>query len=297
MSQLAKMEVFVTVAKAGSFAGAAKSLNLTPSAVSKAISRLEQHLRCQLFRRTTRALALTHDGQALFERAVRAVDDLHDAEAFIREGQRVPHGQLRVSMPVVFGATHVAPLIPEFTRQYPDVQIETHSTDGFSSLVDDGFDILIRTGHLQDSNLIARTLLNTRFMTCASPHYVQEHGAPEHPDELLQHDCCRYVFPSTGRIFKWPFMVDGRARQQEVQGRLLFSNAAAMIQAATSGGGLVHLQDYMLAPFVHSGKLVEVLRDFSHDGGPVSAVYPRHKHLSANVRVFVDFLRERIYQG
>ena len=289
MDKLTGIDIFVHAARIGSFVGAAQHLGLTSSAVSKAITRLEQRLNAQLFQRTTRALHLTEEGQLLFNSAGHAVEQLETAQSLILAAKKEPRGTLRVSVPVLFGATHIAPHLNAFNTQFPYVTVELHSTDEISNLVEDGFDVLIRTGELQDSNMVARELLSTRFMTCASPVYLDKFGTPNHPNDLSKHNCSRYMFPTTRRLFDWPFLIDDVHESIAVTGSNLFTNASAMINSVVEGGGIVHLQDYMLKPLIQQGKLIQILEQYACDGGPISAVYFRHSNLAPKIRAFVDF--------
>lgn len=282
--------LFVRAAEAGSFVGAAIGLGLTPSAVSKAVGRLEAKLGIQLFRRTTRALNLTQDGRALFERCRGPLADIEAAQEFLKTRLARPRGLLRVSVPVVFGYRVVAPLLPGFTALHPDVEVEMVSTDQFADLVADRVDVVVRTGRLADAGLVARKLLDTRFMTCASPGYIAEHGEPAAPRQLGRHRCLRFVFPETGRTFAWPFDVGGERIAVPPKGPLAFTNADALIAAAEAGGGLTHMQSYMLAHSVRSGRLIPVLEPFQADGGPISAVWMPNRLLSPTIRAFVEYL-------
>lgn len=292
MDHLGGIGFFVKAAEAGSFAGAAKGLGVTPSAVSKAVSRLEDRLGVQLFRRSTRSIDLTDDGRAFFERARTGLSEIEAAEAFLLERRAEPVGRLRVSAPVVFAHRIVAPLLPEFCARNPKLDVEMHSTDGLSDLIEDGFDVLIRTRALPDSALVARKLIDTRFVTAAAPDYLARAGTPETLEDLADRACTAYVFPTTRRRFAWPFERDGETVTVDPRGGPSFTNADAMIAACEAGGGIVHLQDYMLAPSIAAGRLVPILEQFTGDGGPVSAVYLATRHLSPNVRSFVDFLAD-----
>ncbi|MEM9764532.1 MAG: LysR family transcriptional regulator [Pseudomonadota bacterium] len=294
MDHLGGIGFFVRAAEAGSFAEAARRLGVTPSAVSKAVSRLEDRLGVVLFRRSTRAVELTEDGRAFFERARGGLSEIEQAEAFLLDRRAAPRGRLRVSMPVAFGHLVVAPMLPGFCARYPDVEVETHSTDGFSDLVEDGFDVLIRTGRLTDSALMARKLCETRFVTAAAPAYLAAHGALETLEALSGHVMLAYVFPTTRRVFDWPFERDGARVTVAPRNGPAFTNADAMIATAEAGGGLVHLQDYMLAPSLARGTLKPVLTSAVADGGPISAVYLPNRHLSPKVRAFIDMLQEAI---
>ena len=294
MDKLTGIDIFVHAAKTGSFVGAARHLGLTPSAVSKAITRLEMRLNTQLFHRTTRALRLTEEGNLLLDNATNAVEQLEAAQDMLLNVKSEPVGKLRVSMPVVFGEKHIAPHLGEFVSLYPQIVVELHSTDTMSNLVDDGFDVLIRTGELEDSNMISKKLVDTRFITCAAPSYLQDMGIPSAPSELKHHNCCRFVFPETGRVFDWPFYVEHSRISMAISGHQLFTNASAMINSAISGAGIIHLQDYMLQPYVDEGKLIPILKEYSCDGGPISMVFHRHKHLAPKTRAFVDFIFKKL---
>ncbi len=241
-------------------------MGVTPSAVSKAVSRLEDRLRVQLFRRSTRSIDLTDDGRAFFERARAGLSEIEAAEAFLLERRAEPLGRLRVSAPVVFAHRIVAPLLPEFCALYPKLDIEMHSTDGLSDLIEDGFDVLIRTRALPDSTLVARKLIDTRFVTAAAPDYLARAGTPRTLDDLAGHACTAYVFPTTRRRFAWPFEMDGKTVTIEPTGGPSFTNADAMIAACEGGAGIVHLQDYMLRPSIAAGRLVPILQDRAGDG-------------------------------
>ena len=294
MDQLGGIGIFVKAAESGSFAGAARSLGMTPSAVSKAVSRLETRLGVQLFRRSTRAVDLTDDGRAFFDRVSAGLAEIQTAEAFLMQRREEPMGRLRVSAPVVFAHRVLAPHIPEFCARYPRLELEVHSTDGLSDLIDDGFDVLIRTGEFPDSGLFARKLVDSRFVTAAAPGYLAKHGTPVRPDELETHSCTAYVFPSSRRRFAWPFLVDGKNVTIDPGGGAAFTNADAMISACEAGAGILHLQDYMLGPSIAAGRLVPILQIYAADGGPVSAVYLATRHLSPNVRGFVDFFAAQL---
>lgn len=293
MDHLGGIGFFVRAAEAGSFAAASKALGVTPSAVSKAVSRLEDRLDTQLFRRSTRAIDLTDDGRAFFERARAGLSEIEAAEAFLLDRRATPRGRLRISAPVVFAHRRVAPHLAAFRTRYPDLEVELHATDGLSDLVEDGFDVLIRTRALPDSGLLARKLIDTRFVTAAAPAYLTRAGIPTTPNDLTGHDCLAYVFPTTRRRFAWPFDVDGTTTAfRPTASALSFTNADAMIAAAEAGCGILHLQDYMVAPSLAAGRLRRVLKPYAGDGGPVSAVYLASKHLSPRVRAFVDFMVE-----
>jgi LysR family transcriptional regulator, regulator for bpeEF and oprC len=283
--------MFVRAGTAGSFAAAARAAGVTPSAVSKAVSRLEAHLRVRLFDRTTHAIRLTPDGRAYYERCRAALETIGQAEdLLLGRADAAPSGRLRVSASTPFARIALAPILPAFVAAFPDVSVELVATDRMSELVEDGFDVAIRTGELDDSGLVVRKLIDSRMVAAAAPAYLVQRGAPKHPRELSRHERLAFIFPQTGRTFPWHFMVDGKDVQVAPAERLAFNDAGAMIAAAEAGGGVVFLQDYILAKSMTEGRLVEVLCDFSADGGPVSAVWLPTKQLSPKIRAFVDTL-------
>lgn len=293
MSRLGGIELLVLSVDHGSFAGAARASGMTSSAVSKAVSRLEVRLGTQLLRRTTRSLAMTADGHAFVSRAREGLERIAEAEALLSERTEAPRGKLRVSAPVVFGHRILGPWLPSFAARYPDVALDIHCSDRLVDLVEDGFDISIRTGRLDTHGLVARRLLQTRFVTAASPAYLDARGCPQHPDELEHHHCTAFVFPSTQRVFAWPFDIEDE-RMQVIPSGVCFNHADTMIAACEAGLGLVHLQDYLLAPSLSAGRLVPVLGNYAADGGPVSLVYLPSRHLAPRVRAFIDALAEHL---
>jgi DNA-binding transcriptional LysR family regulator len=294
MKHLDGIAMFVRAVEAGSFVAAARELGLTASAVGKAVGRLEDALGLQLLRRSTRSLETTEDGRALYERCRGPLGEIASAESFLMDRREKPRGRLKVSSSVAFAAFVLSPMLPDFAAANPEVEIEIVATDRFADLVDEGIDVAIRTGMLEDFALIARKLIDTRFMTCAAPSYLTRRGRPERLTDLAEHECLGFVLPRSGRVFAWPFQSDATPVFHEPNARLRFDHADSMIAAAIAGGGLVHLQDYMLRRFVEDGRLVEVLESHAADGGPVSAVYLPNRHLSPKVRAFAAFLASRL---
>ncbi|MBX9649909.1 MAG: LysR family transcriptional regulator [Xanthobacteraceae bacterium] len=294
MDQLYGINLFVSAAERGAFALAARDLGITPSAVSKAVARLEERLGIRLFRRTTRAIALTDDGLIFFERCRSALSDIKAAEDALLHRAERPRGLLRVSVPIAFGTRLIAPLLPEFLERYREVDLEILSSDRTSDLVEDGLDCAIRTGALQDSTLIARKLMDTRFIACAAPSYLKSHGEPTSVGDLAGHRTLRFIMPSSNRPFVWPFLVNGKPFAFTPPAHATFNNVDTMIGAAEAGAGILLKQDYMLANSLAAGRLTPVLEPFTADGGPVSIVYLPSRHLSPKLRVFVDHLVSKL---
>jgi DNA-binding transcriptional LysR family regulator len=292
MDRLAALEAFVRVAECGSFSKAADRLHSSKSVVSRQVSALETELGARLLHRTTRALTLTEAGRSYFERAARILADLAEASASVGQLQAAPRGRLRVSAPMSFGYLHLAPALPDFLDRYPDVELELVMNDRSVDLVDEGFDMAVRIGTLEDSSLVARKLAPMRRTVFASPAYLQARGTPASPDDLRAHECLCYS--NLGLSQEWRFVrPDGRPWPVEVHGRLHANNGDALRAAALRGFGLAVLPSFFVGRDLQSGALVSVLEEFMPQDSALYAVYPHARHLSPKVRAFVDFLAER----
>lgn len=286
--------VFVAVVEAGSFAVAAQRLAVTRSAVAKTIARLEQRLKVRLFNRTTRKQSLTENGHAYYERCVRALAELEAAEECIESGRNQPTGRLRVTMPVLFGRSCVAPILLALSERYANLQLDMSFNDRVVDLVEEGFDLAIRVGALPDSSqLVARRLGMQRVGICAAPAYLDRHGRPSHPNELSGH--WRLAYLTAGRATPWRFHgEDGEVVLPQVKTRLGFDDLQAIADAAIAGAGLAWLPCWMMAPELKTGRLELVV---SHDrvpGTEIHALWPRMTHLPMKVRVAVDALVSEI---
>lgn len=293
MDRLHSMEVFRRVAEEGGFSAAGRSLGLSKSVVSKQVQALEQHLGVRLLNRTTRRLSLTEAGQRYFERCVAILDELHDAERAVTELTANPRGKLRINVPVSFGLLHLAPLLPEFLGRYPDLEVDVTLNDRFVDLVDEGFDAAVRIARLEDSSLIARRLAPCTGWVCAAPGYLARHGTPRDPEELARHNCLIYAYArQTG---EWRFTDGtGRERRVPVHGNLRANNGEVLLEAACQGQGVVLMPDFIAYRAVLDGRLQRILTDYAAMDINVYAVYPYTRHVSAKVRVFVDFLAEKL---
>jgi len=289
MDTLTSMELFVKAVETGSFSATARSMNLTPSAVSKQISRLEDRLGARLFNRTTRQLAATGEGRAYYERCQQILADIQEAEAAVAELNTEPRGALRVNMPVVFGRRHIVPILGEFLERYPYVSMELSMSDQFVDPIAEGADMLIRVGELKDSSLIARKLAEARRVVAAAPAYWKKNGTPQKPEELRAHNCLTYSYLSSGNTWR---MTDLKGKEHVIQakGNLASNNGEALLEAAAGGLGVVNLPTWMVGPDLESGRLTEVLADYAQPEPSVHVIYPPGRHLSAKVRAFVDFL-------
>jgi DNA-binding transcriptional LysR family regulator len=281
--------MFVAVMEAGSFARAAERMRTSPGQASKLISRLETDLGVRLLNRTTRALAATEAGQAYFERMRLLLADFDAVEEAVRNASGTPRGRLRVTAPVSFGAIQLAPVLVDFARQFPQIELDVSFSDRVVSLVDEGFDVAIRIGSPADSSLIARHLCEARIVVCASQAYLQEHQVPSVPSDLKSHDCI--IDTNFREPGVWAFReTDGMDTLVEVTGRLRFSNAEVALTAAEAGLGIARAPSFIAGPRFRDNRLVPLLGKFEAKPLAIYAIYPPGRHLAIKVRVFVDFL-------
>lgn len=294
--QLGNIEQFCKAAETGSFTGAAEMLGLTPAAVSRSISRLEQRLGVRLFLRTTRAVKLTSEGELYWKECRLALEQIVEAERAITGAQTVPSGPLRISVSAAYGTFRLLPLMPAFTTLYPQVDIEISISDKIIDFVDEGFDVAIRLGIPQDSRLVAFKLEDAMLGVFATPTYVAKKGAPQGIDDLDHHDCIQYVSPNTGRPLQWLFTDErGTAIEQPITSRMrVLNDALGAVAWVNAGGGLYQTYRFAVGDALRRGELVEVLPQYGGRSRPFSILYPQNRHLSARVRAFVEFLRSAV---
>lgn len=290
MDTLTAMKVFCSVVENDSLAGASRTLNVSPSVVSKQLSGLEDRLGVRLLNRTTRRVSLTEVGSAYYERCKRILADVDEAEIAVSQAHSAPRGLLKVTAPTTFAHRHVAPHLPEFLDRYPEVEVQLLVNDRVVDLVDEGIDLAIRIAQLKDSSLIARKLAVNHRMIVASPDYVKKWGSPETPDQLNDHSLITYA--PGNPINDWHFMVDNQQKILRAKGTLAMNNGDSVLQTVLAGGGLAMLAAFMAGEHVKTGKLVTLLDDYVREDVPIYAVYPSGRHLSPKVRAFVDFLVE-----
>ena len=280
------------VVEAQGFSAAAPGLGLTPSAVSKLITRLESRLGVRLLQRTTRAVHLTTDGEAFYEQAQRIVGEIAALEAELTDRRGTPQGLLRVTTSLAFSTHQLAPVIGEFLGRYPDVQLELIPTDRVVDLVEEGVDLAVRLGRLADSSFMARKIGDDVRLVCAAPAYLARHGTPQRPDELRRHSCIlNRDRTDQGR---WPFRIDGQIREVEVGCRIAIGDGEGQLRLALQGLGIVRLTRLTVAGAIRSGELVSLLKEFSaEEPVPIHVVYPHRRHLAPKVTAFVDFIRAK----
>jgi DNA-binding transcriptional LysR family regulator len=291
----AEFTALVTAVERGGFTAAARQLGVTPSAMSKTITRLENRLGVRLLNRTTRQLALTPEGEAFFVRGQRILAEMNDAEQEVTRFRSTPSGLLRMHTLVAFGLHQLSPVLPEFLQRYPEIQVELTVHDRLVDLISEGGDIAVRTGLLPDSTMVARRICDTERIICAAPAYLRRRGTPKTPDDLLNHDCL-YV-SGQPQLRQWPFN-DPRERDGvrtiEVSGRFSADNAESVLQQALQGVGIVRLGEMVVAEPISAGKLVPLLADMHHvEPVPLWAVYPHARLRSPKVAAMVEFLIEK----
>ena len=288
MDKLANMEAFATVAETESFAEAARRLNLANSVVSKRIKDLEDYLGVQLLIRTTRKVSLTENGYSYLEYVRKFLDELSEIEGRIRYHIDKPVGTIRLAAPLSYGMKYLGPAISTYIDKYPDVQVKTYLSDRRINLVDEGYDLAIRSGPLEDSSLIAKKLQQCRRVVCASPAYFAKHGKPLHPEDLRDHNCMSYLNVADGK--SWPFMIDGKRAWQPIKGSFSADNGGILHEAALSGCGIVLLPTFIVGDSLENGSLITALENYEEDDFSMYAVYQHNRHLSIKIRTLVDHL-------
>jgi DNA-binding transcriptional LysR family regulator len=284
---------FVQAADAGSFTLAAERLGLSKSGIAKSVARLEERLGVRLFNRTTRRFALTVEGQAFHEACVRVLTELEGAEEVLTAHRLRPRGRLRVDLPVVFGQRWVVPVLLDIAARYPELSLEVSLTDRRIDPIEEGVDLVIRIGDLDDSTtLVARRLGLQQSILCASAAYLDEHGCPASLDALDAHSCI--VFGRGGQTLPWWFLNGkGEPVAKTVVGRLSFNHSDAIRDAALAGQGIALLSTWLIADDFREGRLVKVLPGTPTRGFPIHALWPHARQMSPKIRVVVDELANR----
>jgi len=293
MDQLLSLRVFTRIADAGTFVKAAAFLKLPPSTVTKLIQDLESHLGVKLLHRTTRRVTVTPEGASYYERAIRVISDVDDMDGFVANQKTQPKGRLRVDVPSILANTILLPSLPSFRSRYPEIEVTLGVSDRNVDLIGDGVDCVIRGNPLPVSSLIARRLAEIDYVTCASPSYLKEHGAPTHPRDLeKRHVIYNNSSPLTGKTFPLVFARGGK--EIRVQGRtmVIVNESTAHVSGLLAGLGVGQTFKYVAQPHFKSGALVPLLKGWRRPRHPIHIMYPPNRHLNAKVRVFVDWAVE-----
>jgi DNA-binding transcriptional LysR family regulator len=294
MDRLEAMRVFVAVAEAQGFAAAARRLGMSPPAVTRAVSALEEHLGTRLLRRTTRIVRMTDAGARYLADCKCILGELEDAEAAAAGADAEPRGVLHVTASVNFGRVFVGPIVLDFLRQHPRVSARMLFVDHIVSLIDEGVDVAVRIAHLPDSGFRAIRVGGVRRVLCASPEYLARRGKPRKPADLAGHDTIAFSSISTAR--HWTFSRAGAVEPETVtpEPRIFVNTADAAIQAACDGHGVARVLSYMIQPELKSRSLELVLADFEPPEVPIHLVYTDGRHAAAKVRSFAEFAAERL---
>ena len=292
MDRFQAMKVFTRVVETGSFSRAAEALDMPRPSVSVMVQQLEAHLKVRLLQRTTRRLNLTADGAAYYENCVRILAEVEATESALTDSIRGPRGKLRVDVPGGLGRTSLLPKLFEFHDRYPDIELMLGFSDRPVDLIQEGVDVVIRVGELQDSTLVARRVGVYDSVTVASPEYLKRHGTPETIDDLASHTAVNYFWSRNGRTMDLSFDVDGEVVHVRMDGNVSVNDADVYLAGALKGAGIIQPMRMLAQPYIDSGELVELLPQWRPAPMPISAVYPHNRHLSPQVRAFVEWVAE-----
>lgn len=294
MDQLQAMRVFVRVVEAGNFTRAADSLGLPKATVTKQIQALESRLRTRLLNRTTRRVSVTPDGAAYYERTARLLGDFDDIEASMVNAQAAPSGRLRIDVTSSVAQRVIMPALASFLSRYPDIELDLGVSDRVVDLLGDNVDVVLRAGQITDQSLVARRVGLLRFVTVATPAYLARYGTPVHPSELekRRHNVVSYFMPGVRRYY--PLVFERGDEQIEIHSysRIAVNEGNAHLAAILGGFGISQTMTFIAEPQIASGELVPILGDWTRPPAPIYVVYPPNRHLSAKVRVFVDWVAD-----
>jgi DNA-binding transcriptional LysR family regulator len=292
MDLVRAMQAYVRVVEAGSFIRAADQLDTSNAAVTRQVAALERHLGSRLLNRTTRRQSLTDTGQAFLERARQILADIADAEAQAASQAVKPTGVLRISAPLSFGVMHLSRLLPAFRQRYPQLRLDVDLSDRVVDLANEGVDVAVRIASDPGETLVARRIAPVRMVLCASPMYLQAHGAPAHPSELGDHETMSYTYLASGE--EWPFTRGRETVRAKIHPSVRATNGEILRELALAGGGIVLQPSFIVGAELMRGTLVQLLREWQAPELSLYAVYLSRRQLSAKVRVFIDYLIESV---
>jgi DNA-binding transcriptional LysR family regulator len=294
MDRLEAMASLVSVARAGGFSAAARETGIPLATLSRRVSDLEAELGVPLLRRSTRQIALTETGQRYFQACQRVLEEIRDAEENLKGEYRIPKGDLTITAPMGFGRLHLQPVVTEFLRAYPAINLRLVLADRMVDFIEEPIDLALRIAELADSALIARTVGTIRMVVTASPEYLERNGAPTHPSDLAQHDCV--AWSSLGPLNTWWFREANADRTFPIRTRFSTSSAESAVDAALSGLGLAQTTSYQAERGVRDGDLRILLKDFECAPTPVSLVHAGNRSVPLKLRAFLDFAVPRLSQ-
>lgn len=290
MDSFQDIRVFVQIARSGNFTAAGREMDLSPSTVSKCVTRLEKKIGARLFNRTTHSVRLSEEGRIFLSKASKVIDALYDAESLIEEFSSSPSGRLRVYVLPSFAIAQLTPVLPEFLAAYPEIQIDIQiGSENIDGILSD-IDVILRYGHIKDTSLISRKLADSRWVICASKGYLDNFGTPRTPEDLLRHNCLGFSLET--RDLPWTF---GEALDAPKISGNIRSNHAPMLRAlALRGVGIIRVADFVVADDIRSGMLVPLLSDFIDEPvQPLYALYQPQPLGAQRIRAFVEFLHQK----
>ncbi len=293
MDKLGTLGIFIQVAEAGSFVAAGHRLGISGSAVGKAIARLEEELGVRLFNRSTRSMALTEDGSFFLDTCRRIQSEYETVQAQLSRSQAVPRGQLRVSLPLA--GMLLMPTISAFMEAYPEISLDLDFTDRLVDVIEEGFDAVIRTGEIRDTRLMSRKLGTFRHSIVAAPGYLEAHGRPEIPEDLVRHRCLHHRFANSGKLEPWPLVREGREIRIDLPVATVASTLEPLIYLAERSFGITCLPSFAVTSEVADGKLVSLLDDYMADTGTFRVLWPTNRYLSPKARAFVDYMAANLF--
>ncbi|WP_313023738.1 LysR family transcriptional regulator [Pseudomonas lopnurensis] len=294
MDRFDAMQAFARVVETGSFTKAAETLHMSKTSVTQLVQQLEARLRVRLLNRTTRKVNVTADGAAYYERVVRLLADMDDAETSLSSASAAPRGRLRVDVPSPFARMILVPTLPAFHARYPDIQLDMGVSDRPVDLIDENVDCVVRGGEITDQSLVARRVGDLRLGVYAAPSYLERAGTPAHPRALedTHHRIVGFLWARSGKVF--PYTMHGNGERVEVLGRyvLAVDDGNAYLAAGLAGLGILWLPDYMSREHLARGELVPLFEHWQLDPMPMYVAYPPNRHVSAKLRVFIDWIAE-----
>lgn len=289
MDKLDAMRVFCAVVDAGGFSKAAERLGMSTSSVTAQVASLEAYFRVKLLHRTTRSMSLTSEGSVCHQRALQLLSDMAELESQLHEAADSPIGTLRIDMPGLISRLYVAPALPRFMAQYPGVTVRATVSDRLLDMVEEGLDLMIRIGNVSDSGLVARELMQTKLICCASPEFVRQHGMPDTPVALRDFPCLGFLLPKVRRLRPWEF---SGADDFVPQTRISSDHVDSLLEYCKAGGGIGQFMSLSVADALKRGELVPLLEPWQADGPAVHALFQQRHQRAAKVRAFIDFLAD-----
>ncbi|WP_313066859.1 LysR family transcriptional regulator [Achromobacter animicus] len=294
VESLSAIAAFVQAAEMRSYSEAARHLGVSASAVGKSVCRLETRLGVRLLHRSTRSITLTAEGAVFLERCRRILCELESAELELSETRQAPQGRLRISLPLV--GMLVMPALTAFMHRYPAIELDVDFSDRLVDVINEGFDIVMRTGEPTDSRLVSRPVGNYRLLLVAAPGYLASRGTPRGPADLQHHACLQHRFPSTGKLEPWPLKRDAGMPEWTVPASMVCNTSAALLDVAVAGLGIACLPDFLVRPALLRGELVSVLNAHVEHQGTFRLLWASSKHLAPKLRVFIDFIGEELFK-